>query len=481
MTSVNDSSFSSVMDAIEQTKPVIERIALEVWNEAELSQVEIKSAQIHIRELESAGFKLTSKGTCGYQAAFIAEWSQGDGGAKVGFLSEYDALPGLSNEAVPEQKPRADGNSSGHGCGHNQIGAACTGAAIALKTLMEKGSVPGTVRVYGCAAEEKEGVKPQMARDGFFDDLDGALAFHPAPMALVGHVRTAANNSMEVEFFGKTAHAGVSPWEGRSALHAAELFLHAINLMREHVVPTTRIHYIVQQGGTAANVVTDYTKIRLMVRDQNRTGVEVSTEWARQAAEGAAMATQTRSEFKVVSGVYDLMPNGPLIERTFANMERVGLPNWTEEEQAFARTCQKNMNLPEKGLSLKPTLIPTETTVGGGTDVGDVSWVTPTCAFAFPTLPIGVGLHTWAATACAGMSIGNKGGTASAAIMAATGYELMTDAKFREAARADFEKRRADKKYVSAIPPSQVGPSSKVSDAKVGSDEMLCSTHAEAG
>ncbi|NOT56918.1 MAG: amidohydrolase [Deltaproteobacteria bacterium] len=478
---MNDNLFASIMDAIEKTKPVIERIGLEVWNEAELSQVELKSAQIHIRELEAAGFKLISMGTCGYQAAFIAEWSQGEGGAKVGFLPEYDALPGLGNEAVTEQKPRGNGNTNGHGCGHNQIGAACTGAAITLKKLMEKDSIAGTIRVYGCAAEEKEGVKPQMARDGFFNDLDGALAFHPAPFAIAGHVRTAAVNHIEIEFFGKTAHAGVSPWEGRSALHAAELFAHGLNLMREHVEPTTRIQYIIQSGGLATNVVTDYATIRLATRDQDRKRVEAVTEWARQVAEGAAMATQTRAEFRVLFGLYDLLPNGPLIESLHANMQRVGLPKWTEEEQAFARACQKGMNVPEKGMATNVILVPTEKTVGGGTDVGDVSWVTPTCAFGFPTLPLGVSLHTWAATACGGMSIGVKGGIAAAAIMAATGYELMTDTKLREAARADFEKRTAGRTYVCAIPASQVGPSSMAnSESKVGSDEMLYHPDSEA-
>jgi aminobenzoyl-glutamate utilization protein B len=471
---VNDKQFASVMDAVEKVGPVIERIGLEVWQEAELSQVEHQSAQIHIRELEAAGFKVTSKGTCGYVAAFMAEWSQGKGGPKVGFLPEYDALPGLGNETVPEQKPRDNGNTNGHGCGHNQIGAGCTGAAIALKQLMEKESLPGTIRVYGCAAEEKEGVKPQMARDGFFNDLDAALAWHPAPLAIVGAVRTAANNHIEIEFHGRTAHAGVAPWEGRSALHAAELFVHGLNLMREHVVPTTRIQYIILEGGLATNVVTDHTKIRLCIRDQNRAGVEATTEWARQVAEGAAMATQTRADFRVVFGLWDLLPNSPLIERTYANFEKVGMPKWTDEEQAFARTCQKNMGVPEKGLAAKVVYLPSDQTVGGGTDVGDISWNTPSCVFSVPTLPLGVGLHTWAATACGGMSVGVKGGVTAAAVMTATGYDLMTDAKLREAARADYEKRKGSTKYVCAVPTGQVGPSSLGTlESKVGSDELM--------
>jgi len=386
-----DSTFPAfIMDAIEKTKPVIERIGLETWNEAELSQAEHKSAQIHIRELERAGFRITSTKTCGYAAAFVAEWTQGTGGPKIGFLSEYDALPGLGNEAIAEQKPRTTGTTHGHGCGHNQLGAGCTGAAIALKLLMEKDSIPGTLRVYGCASEEKEGVKVLMARDGLFNDLDSALAFHSAPVPIVGFVRSAAVNYLKVEFFGKTAHAGMAPWEGRSALHAAELFVHGLNLMREHMEPTTRIQYIIECGGSATNVVPDYTKLRVGFRDKDRARVVSVTEWAMQVAEGAAKATQTRTEFKVLFGTWDLLPNGPLIERVHANMQRIGVPAWTEEEHAFARSCQKNMGVPEKGMAMNVILVPSEKTMGGGTDVGDVSWNTPTSVFGFPTFPLGV-------------------------------------------------------------------------------------------
>ena len=261
MQKANGNDLQSVMDAVEKTRSAIERICAEVWQEAELSKEEVKSAQIHIRELEAAGFVITSRGTSGYPTAFVAEWSQGEGGAKLGFLPEYDALPDLGNAPVSEQAPRSDNHTSGHGCGHNLLGAGCTGAAIALKQLMEQDSVPGTLRVYGCAAEESAGVKVYMARDGLFDDLDACLAWHSAPMAMVGFVRAAAVNQIQVEFFGKTAHAGFAPWEGRSALHALELFAHGVNLMREHVEPTARIQYTFDTAGAAVNVVSDYTRL----------------------------------------------------------------------------------------------------------------------------------------------------------------------------------------------------------------------------
>lgn len=220
--------------AVAASEDAILRISREVWENAELSLAEVKSAQIHLRELKAAGFKIVSTGTSGVPTAFLAEWSQGSGGAKIGFLPEYDALPGLGNAPRPQQTASADGNTSGHGCGHNLLGAGCTGGAIALKRMLEESGAPGTIRVYGCAAEETEGAKVYMAREGLFNDLDAALAWHPAPVAAAGLVRTAAYSGAKIMFRGRTAHAGNSPWDGRSALKAAELFSHGVHLMQDH-------------------------------------------------------------------------------------------------------------------------------------------------------------------------------------------------------------------------------------------------------
>ena len=215
-------------------------------------------------------------------------------------------------------------------------------------------------------------------------------------------------------------------------------------------------------------------RLQLAIRDKDRGRVEAITAWAKQLAEGAAMGTQTRAKFDVQFGLWDLLPNGPIIERTYANMEKIGMPQWTEEEQSFARACQKNMNVPELGMATKLSpLSPNEITVGGATDVADVSWNTPTGVFVMPTLPLGVGLHTWPVTACGGMSIGLKGTMAAAAVMTATGYDLLTDAKLRKSARADFEKRRGDIKYVSAVSDEQNGAAGLGSMLKDGSDEMV--------
>lgn len=472
-------SYSAIDHAITAATPAIERISAEVWELAELSLEETASAQVHVRELESAGFTITSSGTSGQPTAFIAEWEQGAGGPRIGFLPEYDALPGLGNAAVPRQEPAANGKVSGHGCGHNLLGAGCTGAAIALKSAMEQNGAPGLVRVYGSAAEETTGAKVYMARDGHFADLDACLAWHSAPIAATGFVRTAAVNNIRVEFHGKTAHAGIDPWHGRSALDALELFCHGLNLMREHVKPTVRMHYVIESGGATPNVVPDYARLALFVRDVDRDGVESTTQWARELAEGAAMGTQTRATFTVAFGLYDLLPNGPLIERLYDHLQTVGVPAWTEDEQAFARECQRNFGVPELGLIPQPLPLIPDRTEGGSTDVGDVSWNAPTVAFLYPSFPIGVGLHTWPVTACGGMSIGLKAAVGAATILARTAHDLMMKPELRTAVRSDFEKRRAGRAYVSPLTQVNAAPTIAEEVAhqpKDGADELFEAT-----
>lgn len=418
----------------------------------------MKASEVHIHELKAAGFTIVSTGTAGEPTAFIAEWSSGKGGPKVGFLAEYDALPGLGNAAVPRQEPRKDGKTSGHGCGHNMLGAGLTGAAIAAKHAMEAQGIAGTLRVYGCAAEETEGAKVYMAREGLFSDLDACLHWHPAPIAGVMNMRLTATNAMKIEFHGKTAHAGNEPWKGRSALDAMELAAHAINQMREHLEPTARTHYVFEVAGQAPNDVPDYARMWLVVRNLDRARVIVTTEWVKQIAEGAALATQTKANVNVYFGLYDLLPNAPLAERMQAHLQHVGAPAWTDDEQAFARECQKQMGIAEKGLATFVVPLQPEMNLGGSSDVGDVSWSTPTMGIGMITLPLDVSLHTWPVTACGGMSIGLKGALAAANVLALTALDLMTDAALRDAARADFARRTEGFTYVSPLSPEQKHP-----------------------
>ncbi len=270
-------SKAAAASAVAGVEDAILRITQEVWDLAEISLVEVESMKIHLRELEAAGFTTVSTGTAGLPTAFLLEWSQGTGGPILAYLPEYDALPSLGNAAEPRQAPGM--RSSGHGCGHNMLGAGCTGAALALKAMMEADGTPGTIRVYGCAAEETEGAKVYMVREGLFDDVDVALGWHPAPFPAAGLIRTAATNNIKVAFRGKTAHAGNAPWEGRSALKAAELFGIGIQFMREHILPTARIHYIFESAGSAPNVVPDFAQVWIVIRDLDREKVGAMTDW----------------------------------------------------------------------------------------------------------------------------------------------------------------------------------------------------------
>lgn len=445
-------------DALAAARPAIERIATEVWDLNEVSLAEVESSKVHIRELAAAGFEIVSTGTSGVPTAFIAQWSLGEDGPKVGFLPEFDALPGLGNAAVPRQEARADGVTSGHGCGHNLLGAGLTGAAIATQNVMQAGAIPGLLRVYGCAAEETEGAKAYMARDGLFDDLDACLHWHPAPVAGVLSIRMAATNLMRIEFRGRSAHAGLEPWKGRSALDAMELTAHGLNLMREHVEPTARLHYIYEAAGDAPNVVPDYARMLLVVRDVDRERVLATTEWVKQLAEGAALGTQTSTSVNTYFGLSDLLPNTPLAERMQAHLERVGVPQWTNEEQDFARACQREAGLPEDGLatSVLPPL--GEPAVGGSSDVAEASWNTPTMGIAMPTMPAGVALHTWPVTACGGTSIGLAGALAAADVLTATALDVLTDPQLRDDARADLKRRVAGRAYESPLREGQTQP-----------------------
>ncbi len=281
-------SLRAAKAAVKTAQKTILKISREVWNKPAVGLQEQEAMEVHIRELEAAGFTITSRNSGGHPTAFIAQWSQGSGGPKLGFLPEYDALPGLGNAAEPLVKPAENGRTDGHGCGHNCLGAGCTGAAMALKAMMLERNVAGTLRVYGCGAEENVGAKIFLAKAGLFDDLDAALAWHPAAVPVTGTFVTNANHFMRVSWKGRTAHAGMDPWSGRSALDAAELFAHGVNLMREHLEPTARLHYIYEIAGVAPNVVPDEARIWIQARDITTPRVNAITDWLAQLAEGAA-------------------------------------------------------------------------------------------------------------------------------------------------------------------------------------------------
>jgi aminobenzoyl-glutamate utilization protein B len=453
-----------VLAAVEKVAPTVEEIAGKLWNLSEVSLLEIESSAYLKDLLKSSGFAITSEGTAGVPTAFVAEY--GTGGPKLGILLEYDALPGLGNEPVAKKQPRKDGVTAGHGCGHNLIGAGAMGAALAIKDLMEEKGIPGTLRVYGAAAEESEGAKVFMAREGVFDDLDAMLHWHPMDVARVAKVRMAAATHMYIEFKGKSAHAGMYPWKGRSALDAAEILLHSVNMMREHVEPTARVHYIIKEGGQAVNVVPDRALVLLSYRDVDRKRVNKGIAWIKDMAKGAGLATQTEALAVDYFGMHDLLPNTPLADRMQKHFETVGLPEYTAEEQDFAARLQEAAGLQPTGMAAQIDPIPDEPTRGGFTDVGDVSYITPTMGITVPSFSQGIGLHTWMATASNGTGIGFKAAVTASKVLALTGMDLLTDGELRRQAKADFDKRTEDFTYQSPIPEMIKEPSGLPDDMR---------------
>ncbi len=443
----------AVLDAAAALDPEIDEMASALWRHAETALEEQGSATLLAGVLEREGFRL-ERGVAGLPTAFVAEW--GSGSPVVGVLAEYDALPGLGNAPVARRQPRDDGHADGHGCGHNLFGAGSVGAAIALKRAAEGQGLQGTIRLYGAPAEETLVGKVFMARAGLFDDLDVALDWHPVFLTEVNNSSSMAMNNFAVEFFGRAAH-GARPWLGRSALDAVELMNHGVNLMREHIEPSARIHYVMTDAGRAPNVVPDYARVWYFVRDANREKVERNYSWILDIAAGAARATRTRHEVSLLTGVHSVLLNRPLQEAAQANLERVGAPIYSDAEQAFARELQEELGIEALGIStrVEPLADEPEPMGDGSTDVAEVSRIVPTVgitvAFGAEELP----WHSWAASAQAGTPGAAKAARVAARVLALTGIDVLTDPELLARARAEFALQSRNLPYKSPLPPDQ--------------------------
>ena len=442
---------------VEANKPMLDEASLAIWNFAEIGLVEYKSAKYLADMLERDGFSV-ERGVADMPTAFVATY--GSGSPVIGILAEYDALPGVGNQAVPERKPRTDGGTSGHGCGHNLFGAASVGGAIALKVIMEKNNLKGTLKLFGTPAEETVVGKVYMAKAGVFEGLDAVLEWHPGAENEVRNQAGRAMNSFEVEFFGRSAHGSADPWNGRSALDAVELMNYGVNLMREHIKPTARIHYVIPNAGEAPNIVPEYAKVWYFVRDINRAEVKKYYERILKIAEAAALATETTHKVHLITGVHEYLLNRPLQEALQKNLELVGAPQFTEEEQEFARSLQRFVNKEEKGFNEKIKALPDKPgeVKGGSTDVAEVSWIVPTAGFSITTAAEDIPWHNWATTACHGTRAGRKGAVVAAKVIAATGIELLTNRTLLKEAKSFFLKAKDGKPYKSPIPADQKPP-----------------------
>lgn len=432
-------------------------MAMELWRYSEIALTESRSAAFLADVLEREGFRVT-RGVADMPTAFVAEW--GSGSPVVGVLAEYDALPNIGNEAVPRREPRTDGNPHGQGCGHNLFGSASVAAAIALKRTLDEQKLAGTIRLYGTPAEETIVGKVYMARDGLFDDLDAALEWHPGQVTEVTNNPGLAMNNFIVEFRGQAAHSAADPWNGRSALDGVELMNDGVNLMREHVRPTTRIHYVIPNAGEAPNVVPEYAKAWYYVRDTARVSVEGYYAWIQDIAKGAALGTRTEATVTLITGAHEYNLNRPLQEAMQANLQAVGAPKFTAEEQTFARQLQEYLGTKTTGMAdtIRPLADKPQPPSGGSTDVAEVSWITPTVGLSVVTAAENIPWHSWATAASHGTSGGVRGAWVAAKVLALTGVDLFTDAQLRQRARAAFLEKTGGQPYRSPIPAGQRPP-----------------------
>jgi aminobenzoyl-glutamate utilization protein B len=430
---------SQLASSIDARSSAYTAVAGQIWSFAELGYQERKSSALLQQELRSAGFTVQA-GVADIPTAFVATY--GSGKPVIGVLAEFDALPGLSQAAVPERRPIVE-HGPGHACGHHLFGTASVAAAIAVKDWMARTRQAGTIRVYGTPAEEGGGGKIYMVRAGLFDDADVVLDWHPGSENDAGPGTSLANKSGKFRFRGVSAHAAGSPWNGRSALDGAEAMNHMVNLMREHVPDGTRIHYVITSGGAAPNVVPDFAEVYYYVRHKDAKVVLEIWDRIQKAADGAAMGTGTKVDVEVINGVYALLANEALARAIDANLRRVGGVSYTTEERAFAErigaTLTGGARDPAEASRVKP-FAPSD--AGGSTDVGDVSWVVPNSGFSTATWVPGTPAHSWQAVAAGGMSIGHKGMLNAAKTMAMSVYDLLTTPSLVTSARAEFERRR---------------------------------------
>jgi aminobenzoyl-glutamate utilization protein B len=422
-----------------------------IWSFAEVAMEEYESSELLASYLEKMGFAVT-RGVAGMPTAFVAVYGSGE--PVIGILAEYDALPGLSQEAIPYKKPRKE-REPGHGCGHNVFGVASVASAAAMKEVMEKHRLSGTIKLFGCPAEETVVGKVFMARDGIFKGLSCCVQWHPSTENDVSLDSSNALNQFQVEFFGKTAHAAGDPWDGRSALDAVELANVGLNYLREHLKPTARIHYVILNGGGAPNVVPDYACAWYYVRDVDRESTEKDYERALKIIEGAAKMTETSYRINFISGVHEFLPNRAGSEIVYSNLLLVGPPKFSEDEQAFAKEIQKNLGLEEKGLKtdIEPFKLPQRSWGSGSTDVAEVSWLTPTTALGIAFKPVNTPAHHWSAVACGGMSVGHKCFLTAAKVMAASGLDFLTHPEVIQKMRQEWQEKTKGKEYQSPLPP----------------------------
>lgn len=435
---------AKVIAEIDAKHGQISDLASKIWGYAEVGYKEQQSSKLLADALEAEGFKM-KRGVAGIPTAFTAEW--GTGGPVIGVLAEFDALPGINQDATAS-RAEVSGKAAGHACGHNLFGAGSVGAAIAIKNWLASTNTPGVIRLYGTPAEEGGSGKVYMVREGLFKDVDVVLHWHADDKNAAEGETSLANRSAKFRFKGLSAHAAGAPERGRSALDGVEAFNMMVNMMREHVPQDARIHYVITRGGSAPNVVPDAAEVFYYVRHPKPQGVEEI--WARveDAAKGAALGTGTSVDWEIIHGSYPLLVNETLAKMVHGKLTEVGGVTYSKEEADFAKKIYATLGSPERKLGDETKVEPYKTSLSyGSTDVGDVSWAAPTVGFNTATWVPGTPAHSWQAVAASGMSIGHKGATNAAKTLTLAAIELYQNADLRAAARTEFEEKRQGAKY----------------------------------
>ncbi len=439
------------MAALAQNEDVMSRIdarydqtvdiARKIWEWAEVGYQEERSSALLQDTLRAEGFSIR-KGVAGMPTAFIGKYGQG--GPIIAILAEFDALPGINQDDVPIRSP-IEGKAAGHACGHHLFGAGSVQAAIAVKDWLEETGTPGVIRLYGTPAEEGGSGKVYMVREGLFDDVDISLHWHPDDENSAAARTTLANRSAKFRFSGVSAHAAGAPHRARSALDGVEAFNMMVNMMREHIPQESRIHYVITSGGNAPNVVPDFAEVFYYVRHPEPSGVEAIWKRMEDAARGAALGTETEVEWEVIHGNNPLLINETLAKMMDEKLRLVGGVQYTKEEEKFARKIYTTFDNPKYTLGSQEEIQPYEKSLGyGSTDVGDVSFATPTVGLRTATWVPGTSAHSWQAVAAGGMSIGYKGTQVAAKTLALAAIELYENPDLREAARKEFVEARGE-------------------------------------
>ena len=461
-----------IWDFVSINQKRFQELADKVWSTPETCYSEQNSMSAHVDELRYHGFSV-SKGIANIPTAVIGEY--GNGGPIIAFLGEYDALAGLSQKAdVFHQDPIKKG-ANGHGCGHNLLGSASMQAAVALRDWLKDSNLPGVVRYYGCPAEEGGAAKTFMVRDKIFEDVDAAITWHPGCLPGIVKGSSLANCRVDFTFEGRASHAAVSPHLGRSALDAIELMNVGVNYMREHMPDKARIHYaLIDGGGISPNVVQAKAQVRYVVRDETTPKMMELLERVKEIAKGAALMTQTKVKTKILAGVSNLVYNETLGNIMQGNLDQLGAPEFSKEDHLYAKKYQDTLTRKDiesaysnAGIDLVEGQVLAETVVagdvkpvdmGGSTDVADVSWVVPTVSLWGANYAIGTPFHSWQMTAQGKSSIAIKGMTHAAMVMAATGYDLISNKTILDDAWSEHNKTIEKEGYMlpislSASPP----------------------------